>query len=124
MRFLNRQIFSFRKFNLFNKPPTNINLPIMQAEIDTFINSNKIAIISKSYCPFCTTAKKAFQGIGAQYQVLEIEDREDCQAIQDYMGKITGARSVPRVFINGRFEGGGDDIAAKSRSGALKKLCE
>merc|ERR1712127_975249 len=94
---------TYRKFNLFNKPPTNINIPIMQAEIDTFINSNKIAIISKSYCPFCTTAKKAFQGIGAEYQVLEIED---------YMGKITGARSVPRVFINGRFEGGGDDIAA------------
>ena len=116
-------LFNFRKFNFF-QPPKNIDLPAMQAEIDNFIKNNKVAIISKSYCPYCTTAKKAFDSIGQKYEVLEIEDREDCQAIQDYMMKVTGARSVPRVFINGKFEGGGDDISAKNRSGALKKLCE
>merc|ERR1711879_196635 len=100
------------------------NQPTMQAEIDAFINNNKVAIISKSYCPFCTTAKQAFDAIGQEYKVMEIEDREDCQEIQNYMGSKTGARSVPRVFINGKFEGGGDDIAAKKRSGALAELCK
>merc|ERR1711879_300457 len=114
---------TYRKFNFF-QPPKNINLPVMQAEIDNFIKNNKVAIISKSYCPYCTTAKKAFDSIDQKYEVLEIEDREDCHAIQDYMMKLTGARSVPRVFINGEFEGGGDDISAKNRSGALAKLCE
>ena len=121
---LSRTLFNFRKFNFFQGSSKNIELPIMQAEIDSFIKNNKVAIISKSYCPYCTTAKKAFDSIDQKYEVLEIEDREDCQAIQDYMMKLTGARSVPRVFINGKFEGGGDDISAKNRSGALKKLCE
>ena len=39
--------------------------------------------------------------------------------IQDYLGQMTGARSVPRVFVNGKFYGGGDDTAAGVRSGDL-----
>ena len=31
---------------------------------------------------------------------------------------------VPRVFINGKFVGGGDDIVTKDGSGALRKLLE
>ena len=38
------------------------------------------------------------------------------------MKEKTGARSVPRVFVDGKFIGGGDDIAAKSNNGSLKKL--
>lgn len=42
--------------------------------------------------------------------------------IQDALGEITGARSVPRVFIGGKFIGGGDDTAAKASNGELKQL--
>ena len=35
---------------------------------------------------------------------------------------MTGGRSVPRVFINGKFIGGGDDTVAKASSGELLKL--
>ena len=41
-------------------------------------------------------------------------------AIQNYLQQITGARSVPRVFINGKFYGGGDETAAGARNGDLK----
>lgn len=30
--------------------------------------------------------------------------------LQDYMRALTGARSVPRVFIAGKFVGGGEEI--------------
>ena len=43
-------------------------------------------------------------------------------AIQDEMGKVTGARSVPRVFIGGKFIGGGDDVARLAKSGELQAL--
>jgi glutaredoxin 3 len=42
--------------------------------------------------------------------------------IQDALYEITGARSVPRVFVGGKFIGGGDDTAAKASSGELKQL--
>lgn len=42
--------------------------------------------------------------------------------IQDALLVLTGGRSVPRVFVNGQFIGGGDDTAAKARDGSLVKL--
>jgi glutaredoxin 3 len=42
--------------------------------------------------------------------------------IQDALGELTGARSVPRVFVGGNFIGGGDDTAAKAATGELKQL--
>ncbi|EPB74690.1 hypothetical protein ANCCEY_06223 [Ancylostoma ceylanicum] len=35
---------------------------------------------------------------------------------------LTGARSVPRVFINQKFFGGGDDTAAAAKNGKLAQL--
>ena len=95
----------------------------MNAEIDNFISSNKVAIISKSYCPYCTKAKKAFQQLNIPFKSMEIENRKDCAQIQSYMKAKTGAQSVPRVFVNGKFIGGGDDVVSKMRSGELQKLC-
>ena len=37
---------------------------------------------------------------------------------------FTGATSVPRVFVGGKFIGGGDDTAALARSGELKKMID
>lgn len=42
--------------------------------------------------------------------------------IQDALYEVTGARSVPRVFVGGKFIGGGDDTAAKAASGELAQL--
>lgn len=79
-------------------------------------------MVSKSYCPYCTQAKNVLKKEGINFEVLEIENDANMNAIQDHMAKITGARSVPRVFINGKFEGGCDGIVAKQKSGALKAL--
>ena len=32
------------------------------------------------------------------------------QAIQTYMGKVTGGSTVPRIFIGGKFGGGCDEV--------------
>ena len=93
-----------------------------QSQIASFINDNKVAVISKSYCPYCTRAKQALSKVYPNYKVIEIENNPECQAIQDYMSQLTGGRSVPRVFINGKFLGGGDETAAALRSGKLAEL--
>jgi len=40
------------------------------------------------------------------------------------MQKMTGGRTVPRVFVGGKFVGGGDDTVALAASGELKRLFE
>ena len=58
----------------------------------------------------------------ASMTVIELDNRDDGAAIQAYLGKVTGATSVPRVFIGGKFIGGGDDTVALARSGELARL--
>ncbi|KAH7696431.1 glutaredoxin, partial [Aphelenchoides avenae] len=57
--------------------------------------------------------------------VVELDKRDDGNEIQDYLAQLTGGRTVPRVFINGQFIGGGDDTARAKSNGSLeKKLTE
>jgi hypothetical protein len=42
--------------------------------------------------------------------------------LQDALAKVTGARTVPRVFIGNKFVGGGDDTARLAENGKLRKL--
>ena len=55
-------------------------------------------------------------------KVIEIEDMAEMDAIQDYCKTLTGARSVPRVWINQKFIGGGDDVQKAFNNGSLQKL--
>lgn len=52
----------------------------------------------------------------------QLDQRQDIVTMQDALGEITGGRTVPRVFINGKFLGGGDDTAAAAANGTLEKL--
>lgn len=93
--------------------------------VDTKIAGKKVMVFSKSYCPYCKKAKQVLskhvgQDLAAEdYEVMEIENHPNCDAIQDYLQKLTGARSVPRVFINGKCIGGGDDTQALDQKGQL-----
>merc|ERR1711879_557060 len=90
--------------------------------VTKFIADNKVAVISKSYCPYCTMAKSALDSINADYQVMEIENDSNMDKIQDHMKKITGARSVPRVFVNGKCIGGGTETSQFVKNGKLVEM--
>ena len=68
--------------------------------VDRKIAGKKVMVFSKSYCPFCTKAKKVLakhlgQDLSEEdYEVMEIENNPDCDAIQDYLKQLTGGRSV------------------------------
>lgn len=96
-----------------------------KAFVDNLLENHKVVVISKTYCPHCTKAKKAL----AQYKIddlviEEIENREDMNEIQDHCLKLSGARSVPRVFIKGKCIGGGSETESAHKDGTLKKLLD
>lgn len=82
----------------------------------------QVAVFSKTYCPYCTKAKRALQSVGAKAVVIELDERPDGDAIQAELARMTGARTVPRVFVNGKCIGGGDDTAALAANGQLAKM--
>lgn len=86
--------------------------PEVQKIVDDLIRSKKVMVFSKTYCPFCTKAKNALAPYNLsedEYRVWEIEHEPQMAEIQSYLKTLTGASSVPRVFINGKCIGGGDD---------------
>eukprot|EP00198_Chlamydomonas_reinhardtii_P013662 XP_001702999.1 glutaredoxin, CPYC type [Chlamydomonas reinhardtii] len=90
------------------------------------VAKNKVVVYSKTHCPYCMKAKSSINQFlqPSQYTVIELDGRADMDEMQDALRELTGARSVPRVFVGGKFLGGGDDTAAAAANGTLKKLLQ
>lgn len=92
------------------------------AFVESVVYSNKIAIFSKSYCPYSMRAKNVFSELEEQPYVVELDLRDDGYKIQDVLEELFGRRTVPQVFVNGKHIGGSDDLQAAVQSGQLQKL--
>jgi len=99
-----------------------MSLPTIKAAIET----GNVVMVAKSYCPFCKKAKAILEEYGinaSKYTIFDIDlDTPDMAEIQAYMGEVTGAKSVPRVFIGGKFVGGADGVTELHTSGKLREL--
>ncbi|XP_028807237.1 glutaredoxin-C3 [Neltuma alba] len=92
------------------------------AFVHNVIYSSKIAIFSKSYCPYCLRAKRIFKELNEQPFVVELDLRDDGYRIQNVLLDLVGRRTVPQIFVNGKHIGGSDDLKAAVESGELQKL--
>lgn len=72
-------------------------------------SKNKVLIFSKSTCPFCTRVKNLFSSINVDHQIIELDQLGEGSAIQNTLTDLTGLRTVPNVFVNGKSIGGCDD---------------
>ncbi|KAI0081112.1 glutaredoxin-domain-containing protein [Panus rudis PR-1116 ss-1] len=70
--------------------------------VEKTIADNKIAIFSKSYCPYCRRAKALLTSEfpDAQTAILELDEMDEGSEIQNYLHQKTGQRTVPNIFIN------------------------
>ncbi|OBZ83914.1 Glutaredoxin-1 [Choanephora cucurbitarum] len=96
----------------------------IQQVVEEIINNNKIAVFSKSYCPYCQKAKKLLQDLGYEFFAIELDNESDGAAIQQYLQEKTGQRTVPNIFVNQQHVGGCDDLFAAKSSGKLQKLVQ
>ncbi|XP_059472435.1 uncharacterized protein LOC132194868 isoform X2 [Neocloeon triangulifer] len=90
--------------------------------VKELIASDVVVIFSKTYCPYCVMAKEVFDKINFKYTPIELDKRDDGDKIQDVLNEMTGARSVPRVFVKGKCIGGGTDTKALFQSGELQTM--
>lgn len=68
--------------------------------VDNLIDSKKIVVFSKSYCPNSARVKSVLKGYNLEAEDLEVIELDmppyddQMEAIQEYLKKLTGARSV------------------------------
>lgn len=101
--------------------PMNTNSPVFLF-IQELIRQNCIVIFSKSFCPYCKMAKEVFDKMNVSYKAIELDSRQDGVEIQDTLRDMTGARTVPRVFINGQCIGGGTETKKLFEDNKLRDL--
>ncbi|KAG9090967.1 glutaredoxin, partial [Ceratobasidium sp. 392] len=87
------------------------------------ISGHKIAVFSKSYCPFCKAAKQGISELGVEDVVtFELDELDNGGEIQSYLQSKTGQRTVPNIFISQTHVGGNDAFQEKRRNGEVEKL--
>ncbi|XP_061831530.2 glutaredoxin 2 isoform X2 [Nerophis lumbriciformis] len=90
--------------------------------VNEVVSQNCVVIFSKTTCPYCKMAKNVFNEIGATYKVVELDEHNEGRRLQEALAQMTGARTVPRVFINGSCIGGGSDTEQLHQQGKLVPL--
>lgn len=88
--------------------------PFGASDADTmlgYINADAVvpetvALISRVGCPHCKRAKSLLDEKGIPYNVIEVGRDID----QTSLRSLTGATSVPQVFIAGKLIGGADEL--------------
>lgn len=81
--------------------------------------SDSIILYSKGYCPFCKNAKALLTQKGVTFTDIEITGNDDLMA---EMVKRSGRYTVPQIFIGDVHVGGGSDLEALDKAGALEPL--
>ncbi|KAN0033603.1 hypothetical protein ACTFIV_000064 [Dictyostelium citrinum] len=77
--------------------------------VQTLIDDNKLLIFSKTYCGFSKRIKQLFKTIdGVTPTIVELDILDDGAEIQSSLSQISHIRTVPQLFINGKFIGGND----------------
>lgn len=112
----------YRFLTSFFKPPMSLS-DARKQEIDNAIETEKVFVASKTYCPYCAKAKQILKDHKVtNYKLYELDVEKDGNEIQTYLHEKTGQRTVPNIFINGKHIGGSSDLAALASSGELDKL--
>ena len=77
-------------------------------------------VFSKTTCGYCDYAKRILLEHGvADLEVIELDKVEGGKQIQESLHQLTGQRTVPNVFIKGKWIGGCDDTIAAIHSGKI-----
>ncbi|VCW97104.1 unnamed protein product [Gulo gulo] len=86
------------------------------------IQPGKVVVFIKPTCPYCRRTQELLSELPFKQGLLEFVDitaTSDTSEIQDYLEMLTGARTVPRVFIGKDCIGGCSDLMEMHQSGEL-----
>jgi glutaredoxin 3 len=81
-----------------------------------------ITIYTKSWCPYCSAAKKLLAEKGAAFTEIDIEKKPEARA--EMIQKAKGRSTVPQIFIGEKHVGGCDDLYDLDDRGQLEPLLQ
>ncbi len=79
----------------------------------------KVVMYRTPYCPYCSMAARLLKQLGLGFEEVDVSGDAERRR---WLLEVSGQRTVPQIFINGRSIGGFDDLSALVRRGALPAL--
>jgi len=77
----------------------------------------EVKIYTTNVCPFCVQAKRLLTQLKVPYEEINLEDKPALR--QKLSEENNGYRTVPMIFIDGKFLGGYTELAALHKQGKL-----
>ncbi|KAF9288546.1 hypothetical protein BGZ68_000099 [Mortierella alpina] len=98
---------------------------VLEKRIRQLIDSNRVMVFSKTYCPYSAAAKKLLRSYTDDFKVLEVDLEDQDADIKRLLTKIThGHSTFPSIFFQGESIGGRDDLQALEDRNELKSRLE
>ena len=81
----------------------------------------KVVIYTTTSCPYCVSAKAFLRSKNVDFEEINVSYDE---RLQEEIIRLSGRRTVPQIFINGKSVGGFDNIKQMDATGDLDRLLE
>ncbi|KAF2129383.1 glutaredoxin domain-containing protein [Dothidotthia symphoricarpi CBS 119687] len=94
----------------------------VEMELNAILRKSPTIVFSKSYCPYSKMAKHILLDkytIVPEPYVVELDLHPLGPKLQEFLGHMTGRRTVPNVLLMGKSIGGGDDMQELDETDAL-----
>ena len=103
---------------------TNTLLSLIEKEN----NNHQVVVWAKSWCPYCRSSKDLFRTASqlenVDVVIHDIDKLPNEEALQNELLELTGQRTVPSIFVNGKHLGGNSDLQKAFRTGQLERLLQ
>jgi glutaredoxin 3 len=105
---------------LFVAGPVTKLKPMESGERNDTSPTEKVIVYTSALCTYCAAAKKLLQKLGVSYREVDLtRDHE----LRERLSRENGDyRTVPMIFVEGRFIGGYTDLSALVKAGGLAHL--
>ena len=83
------------------------------------IAENKVIVFSKITCPYCANAKAHLRNGQVECTVIELDMIENGGNLHEALKVVSGQRTVPNIYVQGKHIGGADDLFRMTKSGEM-----
>jgi len=112
--------------NAFFKKTKESDKPNSDNEMLNIINElfrqHKLVLFSKTFCPYCRTAKNVLKATGFKFHAVELDEAPNGAKMQKEISKLSGINTVPQLFLDSKFVGDSSTVKKLNESGKLVEM--
>jgi len=108
--------------------PRAESTPAALDELDAIVHdpSTPVVMFALEWCEFCWSVRRLFDAAGIAYRAVDLDGAEWRRGNRSAdmrlaLAKVTGASTIPQVFVGGQPIGGATDTFDAFNSGSLKR---